>query len=82
MIYAYIRIPLLIMIFGGIPIKMQAVSVVYRIYNDVLTVCYYITLLSVIMDLVLKNEDMNESVKNIRTIFLMVFHTWLHLYLR
>jgi len=82
MIYAYIRIPLLIMIFGGIPIKMQAVSVVNRIYNEVLTVCYYITFISVIMDFVLKKEDMNESMKNIRTIFVMAFIAWLHLYLR
>ena len=70
------------MIFGGIPITLQAVSTVYRIYNYVLTVCYYITFLSVIMDLVLKKEDMSESMKNIRMISVMVFLTWLHLYLR
>jgi hypothetical protein len=82
MIHAYFRIPILFLIFGGIPIKLQAVSTVNRIYNKVMTVCYYITFLSVVMDLVLKKGDMNESMKNIRTIFLMVFLIWLHLYLR
>jgi hypothetical protein len=82
MIYAYFRIPLLIILFGGIPIKMQAVSVVYRIYNDVLTVCYYITFISVIMDFVLKKENMNESMKTLRLLFGLAFIAWLHLYLR
>jgi len=82
MIDAYFRNTLLFLRYGGIPIKLQAVSAVNRIYNEVLAVCYYITFLSVIMDLVLKKENMNESMKNIRTIFLMAFAAWLHLHLR
>ena len=82
MIDAYFRIPLLILRFGGIPIKLQSVSTVNCIYNEVLTVCYCITFVSVIMDFVLKNEDMQESMKNVRMIFGMAVVTWILLYIR
>jgi hypothetical protein len=82
MIDAYFRNTLQLLRYGGIPIKLQSVSIVNRIYNEVLTVCYYITFLSVIIDFVLKKEDMHESMKNVRTIFVMAFGAWLHLYLR
>ena len=82
MIEAYFRIPLLILRFGGIPIKLQSVSTVNCIYNEVLAVCFYITFVSVIMDFVLKNEDMQESMKNVRMIFGMGVIAWIHLYLR
>jgi hypothetical protein len=34
------------------------------------------------MDFVLKNEDIRESMKNIRMIFGMAVVVWMHLYLR
>jgi hypothetical protein len=34
------------------------------------------------MDFVLKNEDMQESMKNIRMIFALAVVAWMHLYLR
>jgi len=61
MIDAYFRIPLLFLRFGGIPIKMQSVSAVKRIHSEMLTICFYITLFSIIMDFVIKNEDIQES---------------------
>jgi uncharacterized metal-binding protein len=82
MIDAYFRVPLLFLRFGGIPIKLQAVSTVNSIYNEILTVCYYITFVSITMDFVLKNEDMQESMKNVRMIAGMAVVAWIHLYLR
>jgi len=82
MIDAYFRFPLLLLRFCGIPIKLQAVSTVNRVYNEMLMLCFYITLFSIIMDLVLKNEDIQESMKNIRMIFAMAVVAWMHLYLR
>jgi hypothetical protein len=82
MIDAYFRITLLFLRFGGIPIKMQTVSIVNRIYIEIMTVCYYITFLSIIMNFVLKNEDKPESMKNIPMIFAWAFVSWMHLYLR
>jgi hypothetical protein len=67
---------------GGIPIKMQLVSTLHRIYNEVLRASYYITFLCVIMYFVVKKEDMHESMKKVRMIFSMAFTGWLHLYLR
>jgi hypothetical protein len=34
------------------------------------------------MDFAIKNEDIHESMKNIRMIFGMVVVAWMHLYLR
>jgi hypothetical protein len=82
MIDAYFRFPLLFLRLSGIPIKLQSVSIVNRIYNAVVTLCFYITSVSVIMDVVLKNEDMQETMKNIRLISAIAVDVWLHLYLR
>jgi len=82
MIDAYFRNTLLFLRFGGIPIKLQSVSTVNRIYIEMVTFCYYITFVSIIMDFVLKNEDIQESMKNIRMIFGMAVVAWMHLYLR
>jgi hypothetical protein len=82
MIDAYFRIPLLFLRFGGIPIKMQALSVINSIYNELLAVCYYINFFFVLVELVLKNEDIQESMKNVRMMFAMAVIAWIHLYLR
>ena len=82
MIDAYFRIPLLFLRLGGIPIKLQAVSTVNSIYNEVLMLCFYITSVSVVMDCVHVIEDIKESMKNIRLISAIVLDVWLHLYLR
>ena len=82
MIDAHFRIPLLLLRFGGIPIKLQSVSTINRVYCEMLTLCYYITFVSIIMDFAIKNEDIHESMKNIRMIFGMVVVAWMHLYLR
>lgn len=82
MIDAYFRFPLIFLRFGGIPIKLQSVSTVNRIYNEVLMICFYITLFSVIMDIVHKIEDIQESMKNVRLISAMAVNVWLHPYLR
>jgi hypothetical protein len=82
MIDAYFRSTLLFLRFVGIPIKMQSVSIVNRIYIEMVTVCYYITFVSIIINFVLKNEDMRESMKNIPMIFALAVVAWMHLYLR
>jgi len=82
MIDAYFRIPLLFLRFGGIPIKLQAVSVINSIYNELVMVCFYITIAFTLIELVLKNEDMQESMKSVRVIFGLGFVAWIHLYLR
>jgi len=82
MISVYFRNPLLFLRFGGIPIKLQSVSTINRVYCEMLTMCYYITFVSIIADFVLKNEDMKESMKNVRMIFALVVVAWMHLYLR
>jgi len=82
MIDAYFRFPLLFLRLGGIPIKLQSVSTVIHIYNAVVILCFYITCVSVVMDVVLKNEDMQETMKNVRLISAIAVDVWLHLYLR
>jgi hypothetical protein len=82
MIGGYFRIPLLFLRVGGIPIKLQSVSAINRVYSEMLTICFYITFFSIIMDFVLKNEDIRESMKNIRMIFGLTVVAWMHLYLR
>jgi hypothetical protein len=61
---------------------MQALSDINSIYNELLTVCYYINFVFILVELVLKNEDIQESMKNVRVMFGMVVIAWIHLYLR
>jgi len=82
MIDAWFRIPLLVVRLGGIAIKLQSISIVHRIYNEVLTLCFYITVVAVIMDFVHIIEDIKESMKNLRLISSALVDVWLHLYLR
>jgi hypothetical protein len=82
MIDAYFRFPLLFLRLGGIPIKFQSVSIVNRIYNAVLMLCFYITFFAVIMDFVYIIEDIQESMKTVRLISAMAVNAWLHPYLR
>jgi len=82
MIDTYFRIPLLVLRLGGIPIKLQSVSIGHRIYNEVLTLCFHITVVAVIMDFVLIVEDIQESMKNVRVLMPGFAVLWLHLYLR
>ena len=78
----HFRIPLLFLRFGGIPTKLQSVSTVNRIYNEVLTLCFYITFFSIIMDFVHEFEDIQDTMKNVRYMSAMIVIAWLHLYLR
>ena len=82
MIEKYFRVPLFFLRCGGIPIRLQKVSTVRSIYNEILTVCFYCTYVSIVMDFVLKNEDLQESMKNVRIMAGMAFVAWMHLYLR
>jgi len=82
MIDAWFRIPLLVLRLGGIPINLQSVSIVHRIYNEVLTLCFYMNAVAIIMDFVHKIEDLQESMKNIRLMMPGFVVVWLHLYLR
>jgi len=82
MIDAYFRIPLLVLRLGGIPIKLQSVSIVNRIYNEVLTLCFYTNGVAVIMDFVHIIEDIKGTMKNVRLMSSGFFNVWLHLYLR
>jgi len=82
MIDAYLRIPLFVLRLGGIPINLQSVSIVNRIYNEVLTLCFYITIVADIMGFVHKIEDLQEFMKNVRVMMPGFVGVWLHLYLR
>ena len=82
MMDAYFRIPLFILRFGGIPIKLQSVSVFNRIYIEVLTLCFYVTIAAITMDFIYIIEDIQESMKNVRLMSASVVDVWLHLYLR
>jgi hypothetical protein len=78
----YFTVPVFLVRLGGVPVKMQKVSKLKCIYDEVLFVCYYGTYLSIIMDFVVKKEDIQESMKNVRMIFGLAVVTWMHLYLR
>jgi hypothetical protein len=67
---------------AGVPLKVQKVSQLNSVYNEILAVCYYSTYLSVILDYVFSTDEMHESMKNVRMIFGMAVVAWMHLYLR
>jgi len=82
MIEAYFRITLFSLRFGGISIQLQSVSTINRIHCEMMRLCSYIIFVAFIMDFVLKNLDIHESMKNIRIIFGLAVFAWMHLYLR
>jgi hypothetical protein len=78
----FFKVPLFLVRLGGVPVGMRNASKFNSLYNEILAVCYYSTYLSVIMDYVVKRDDMVESMKNVRMIFGMAVIGWMHLYLR
>jgi len=82
MIDEYFRIPLFVLRLGGIPIKLQSVSIANRAYDEVLTLCFYITIVAVTMDFEYIVDDIQKSMKNVRLMSAGVVDVWLHLYLR
>jgi hypothetical protein len=82
MIAVYFKVPLFLVRLGGVPVGMRNVSKLNSLYNVLLAVCYYSTFLSVVIDFIIKKDDMVESMKNVRMIVGMVVVAWTHLYLR
>jgi hypothetical protein len=82
MVERFFAVPIFLIRLGGVPVNMQKVSKLNCIYNEILTVCYYGTYLSVIIDFVFRTDDILESMENVRMIFGMAVIAWMHLYLR
>jgi hypothetical protein len=78
----YFRVNLFFVRLAGVPLKVQKVSQLHSVYNEMLAVCYYCTYLSVILDYVFKKQELHESMKNVRMIFGMAVVAMMHLYLR
>jgi hypothetical protein len=78
----YFRVNLFFLRLAGVPLKVQKVSQLNCIYNEVLAVCYYTTYLSVTLDWVFNKQELHESMKNVRMIFGMAVVAMMHLYLR
>jgi hypothetical protein len=78
----YFRVPLFLVRMSGIPVSLQKVSKLNSLYNQISTACFYVTYLSVIMDYVVKKDDIEEAMKNVRMLFGMAVLTWMHSYLR
>jgi hypothetical protein len=79
---SYFRVPLFLVRLSGIPINMPKVSKLISLYNETSTVCFCCTYLSVIMDFVVKKDNMEESMKNFRMLCGMAVISWMHFYLR
>lgn len=78
----YFRVPLFLVRLSGIPVNVRKVSRLSSAYNVISTVCFYVTYLSVIMDFVVKRDDIEETMKNVRMSFGMAVLSWMHFYLR
>jgi hypothetical protein len=78
----YFRVNLFFVRMAGVPLKVQKVSQLNSVYNEILAVCFYCMFLSVILDYIFKMEDLHESMKNVRMIFGTAVVVMMHLYLR
>jgi hypothetical protein len=78
----YFRVNLFFVRMAGVPLKVQKVSLLSSVYNEILAMCYYCTYLSVTLDCVFKQQELHESMKNVRMIFGMAVVAMMHLYLR
>ncbi|KDR15182.1 odorant receptor 2a-like [Zootermopsis nevadensis] len=82
MVDTYFRVPLFLVRLSGISVNVRKVSRLSSAYNVISTVCFYVTYLSVIMDFVVKRDDIEETMKNVRMSFGMAVLSWMHFYLR
>jgi hypothetical protein len=78
----YFRVNLFFVRLAGVPLKVQKVSKLHSVYNEMLAVCYYCTYLSIILDCVFQKQELHESMKNVRMIVGMAVVAMMHLYLR
>lgn len=79
---SYFRIPVFLVRLSGIPIDMKTVSRLRSLCNEGVIACFYTTYLSVLLDFVAKEGDIEDSTENIRFVFGMGVLSWMHLYLR
>ena len=76
------RFLLFLLRIAGVAMNMQKQPRAHAWYNVYLVTSYYITFLSVFLDYLRKRSDFEESMKNVRMIFGMVFTAWMHLSVR
>jgi hypothetical protein len=67
---------------AGVPLNMQSISKLHAVYNIFVTVCFYITNLSIFLDFIFNGENLKEAMKKIRVLFSVEIVIWMHLFLR
>jgi hypothetical protein len=67
---------------GGVPFNMKNVSIVHAIYNGVLVVCFCVTYFSVIMGFTVRNQNLEETMNNVRTVYGFGLVTWMYFSVR
>jgi hypothetical protein len=78
----YFRVNLFFVRMAGVPIKARKFTLLNSAYNEILAACYYVTYLSITLDFVFKEQELHESMKNVRMICGMAVVAMMHLYLR
>jgi hypothetical protein len=67
---------------AGIPLNTQSVSPVRSAYNTAIVLCFYITCLSCLMDILVNNNNLEELMKTIRVFFPMILDILIHIFFR
>jgi hypothetical protein len=67
---------------SGIPFNMEAVSTVHSAYNVLMVMCIAVTYSAFIMELLAKKHKFEETVNNIRVMYVFVLPMWMHLCVR
>jgi hypothetical protein len=78
----YFRVNLLLLRLAGVPLKVQRVSLLHSVYNEVTAVSFHCTFVATVLHLIMAQEELAESMKNVRILVGTAILAVMHVYLR
>ena len=76
------KIILFIFRLSGLPIKLQPVSRIYKMYCATIMLCFYTTTLCVFMDTFVHRRQMDLAMKKLRAFLPFALAAWMHIRIR
>jgi len=73
------KIILFIFRLSGLPIKLQPVSRIYKLYSATITVCFCTTTLCVFMDSFVHRHQLDYAMKKLRVFLAFALALWIHI---
>ena len=76
------KIILFIFRLSGLPIKLQPVSRIYKLYSATIMVCFCTTTMCVFMDSFVHRRQLDYAMKKLRVFIPYALAVWVHIHIR